>query len=112
MAMTLNEYQLLAARTISAELGLLEKVDHALHGTVAELGEIHGIYQKTYQGHALDEEHLKKEIGDLLWFIAELCTAYDWKMDEIARMNIEKLKARYPMGFDSERSLHRQKGDI
>lgn len=112
MAMSLNEYQMLAARTIKEGLRPWEKIEHALHGMAAELGEIHGIYQKTYQDHELDLEHVKKEVGDLLWFIAELCTTYGWNMEEIARMNIEKLKARYPMGFDSERSLHRKAGDI
>jgi NTP pyrophosphatase (non-canonical NTP hydrolase) len=89
-----------------------EQIDHAMHGMIAELGEVNGIYQKVYQGHELDEEHLKKEIGDLLWFIAEYCTGNGWFLGEIAQMNIDKLKARYPEGFETERSLHRQKGDI
>lgn len=110
--MNLNEYQKLAARTINKQLPEQDQIKHALHGMVAEIGELHGIYQKVYQGHSPDEEHLKKEVGDILWFIAEYCTAHQWDMSEIAQMNIDKLIARYPEGFEAERSLHRQAGDI
>ena len=68
--------------------------------------------KKKYQGHEFDEEHAKKELGDLLWFIAEYCTAHGWELDEIAQMNIDKLKARFPDGFSTESSLHRASGDI
>ena len=78
----------------------------------SEIGEIHGIYQKSYQGHKIEEEHLEKEVGDLLWFIAEFCTAYGWDLEDVMKKNIDKLKARYPEGFDAEHSLHRAEGDI
>ncbi len=111
--MTGNEYQELAARTISVFMGNEECEYHALHGMVGEIGELHSIYQKFYQGHIEDsDEHRKKELGDLLWFIAEYCTACGWELDEIMELNIEKLKARYPEGFDTERSKHRADGDI
>ena len=58
--MTGNEYQKLAARTINQNLYKEELEYHALHGIISEVGEIHGIYQKAYQGHSLDENHLKK----------------------------------------------------
>ena len=73
--MTGNEYQELAARTINQGLTFEEQKFHALHGMVGEIGEIHSIYQKMYQGHAFEVDHVKKEFGDLLWFIAEYCTA-------------------------------------
>ena len=110
--MTGNEYQRLAARTINRDLEAIEIKYHALHGMVGEIGEIHSLYQKLYQGHGVSEEQIKKETGDLLWFVAEYCTAHGWHMEEIMEMNIEKLKARYPDGFDSEHSLHRKEGDI
>lgn len=110
--MQMNQYQALAQRTMNPCLDSFEQIYHALHGMVSEIGELHGLYQKHYQGHELDSEHLKKELGDLMWFIAEYCTAYGWTMEEIARMNIEKLKARYPKGFEEERSLNRAEGDI
>lgn len=73
--MTGNEYQKLAARTINQGLILGEQKNHALHGMVGEIGEIHSIYQKMYQGHSFDPDHMMGEVGDLLWFIAEYCTA-------------------------------------
>lgn len=110
--MTLNEYQELAERTINPELGLISKEEHALHGMVGEIGELHSLYQKIFQGHGFDEEHAKKELGDLMWFIAEYCTAREWNLDDICQMNIDKLKARYPEGFKEDRSLNRAEGDI
>ena len=110
--MTFAEYQLAAARTINEELMESEVETHALHGMVAEIGELHGLYQKVYQGHAAEDVHLKKELGDLLWFIAEYCTACGWELDEVAYLNVEKLKARYPEGFSADKSLHRKAGDI
>ena len=110
--LTLNGYQNAAARTIREDMLDLEIESHALHGMVSEIGEFHGIYQKVYQGHAAKDEHLKKELGDLLWFIAEYCTARGWDLAEVAQMNIDKLKARYPKGFDADKSLHRKAGDI
>lgn len=110
--MDFNEYQKLAARTINNELSVIGQERHALHGMVSEIGELHGIYQKVYQGHSAEEEHKKKECGDLLWFLAEYCTANGWDLSEVAETNIEKLKSRYPDGFNSEQSLHRAKGDI
>ncbi len=110
--MTVNEYQKQASRTINNELTRLQKEYHALHGIVGEIGEIHSLYQKAYQGHEYTEEHMKKEFGDLLWFIAEYCTANEWSLEEIMQMNIDKLKARFPEGFDCEKSLHRKEGDI
>lgn len=107
-----NEYQRLAARTIDRELDGESVMYHALHGMVGEIGEIHSLFQKMYQGHDMDDEHLKKECGDLLWFLAEFCTARDWTLESVMEMNIEKLKKRYPNGFSADRSLHRQEGDV
>lgn len=110
--MTGNEYQKLAARTINKSLAFDEQKFHALHGMVGEIGEIHSIYQKMHQGHTFEVDHVKREFGDLLWFIAEYCTAKGWLLDDIMRMNIDKLKERYPEGFDADKSLHRAEEDI
>lgn len=107
--MTGNEYQKLAARTINQGLTFEEQKIHALYGMV---GEINSIYQKMYQGHVFEVDHVKKEFGYLLWFIAEYCTAKGWSLDDIMRMNIDKLKERYPEGFDAGKSFHRAEGDI
>ena len=105
-------YQSLAARTINHNITREEQEKHALHGMVGEIGELHSIYQKVYQGHDFFEEHAKKELGDLLWFVAEYCTANGWELGDIMDMNIQKLKARFPDGFEKEKSLHRKEGDI
>lgn len=111
--MTGNEYQKLAERTMDLDNRELSDCEyHALHGMVGEIGELHSIYQKVYQGHEFNEEHAKKELGDLLWFIAEYCTAHQWNLEDVMQLNIDKLIARYPDGFDVEHSLHRKKGDI
>lgn len=111
--MTANEYQKLAMRTCSISYkdnqGMLI---HATTGLASEAGEFAGLLQKTYQGHEYDRTHALKELGDCLWMIAEACTALDAKLDDVMQMNIDKLRARYPEGFDPEKSLHRQEEDV
>lgn len=110
--MTLGEYQRLARRTQKTTLIKEAMLGHALAGMVSEVGEIHSLFQHQVQnGVALDEKELSKEIGDLLWFIGELCDVYGFDMDQIAGDNIAKLKRRYPEGFDEERSIHRHEFD-
>ena len=106
--MTGNEYQALAARTINKKLHSWKKELHAVFGMAGEVGEIQSIYQKTFQGHEFDSSEMKKELGDLLWFIAEYCTVYGWELEDIMQLNIDKLKARYPEGFSEEKSINRE----
>lgn len=106
--LTMNEYQRLAARTIAEDWTVEQKLHHALHGLASEVGEIHGIFQKNLQGHVFTRSDLQKEIGDALWFIAELCTVYDFKLSDVAQMNVDKLKKRYPDGFSAARSVYRE----
>ena len=110
--MDLSRYQKLAARTMNPNLDGTETLQHALYTLAAETGEIHGLFQKEKQGHELEREHLIKEIGDAMWALAELCTVCDLDMSSVAETNIEKLEARYPNGFEAEKSLHRAEGDI
>ena len=110
--MKANDYQMLASRTINKNLYLDEMEIHAILGMASEVGELQGLYQKEYQGHEFDEAHAKKELGDLLWFIAEYCTAMEWCMEEVMQENIDKLKERYPEGFKAEQSLNRKEDDI
>lgn len=107
-ALSMNEYQHKAARTINQSLTEEKTLDHALHLIAAESGEIHSLYQKELQGHTFTVENLQKEIGDLLWGIAELCTVYGFTLEDVARLNIAKLEKRYPKGFSAERSIHRE----
>ncbi len=111
--MTGEEYQKLAMRTCSIPHDrVMDKAYHAVFGLASEAGEVSGILQKTYQGHEIDFEHFKKELGDCLWMIAEACDAFGFSLDEVMELNIEKLRKRYPNGFSSENSLHRAEGDI
>lgn len=110
--MTGNEYQKLAKRTISQTLTQHAVIRHAVFGLCSEAGEIAGLFQKQFQGHDIDPEHLKKELGDCLWMIAEMCTANEWELEDVMQMNIDKLLARYPNGFEAEKSLHRKEGDV
>lgn len=111
--MTVNEYQGLAMRTSN---NALLKEDHILNGALGltgEAGEVADIVKKQLmQGHELDIEHVAKELGDILWYVAETATAIGCDIETIMKMNIEKLKKRYPAGFDTERSQHREKGDV
>lgn len=111
--MTGNEYQKLAMRTCNILYSNKDDMmRHAILGLNSEAGEVAGIFQKKYQGHEIDIEHVKKELGDCLWMIAEACTAYGFSMDDVMSGNIEKLRTRYPDGFSVERSVYRQPGDI
>jgi NTP pyrophosphatase (non-canonical NTP hydrolase) len=111
--MTINEYQQLAMRTSNKALSDGYHLLNGALGLSGESGEIADLVKKSWmQGHPLDYEHIAKELGDICWYIAETATAIGYDLETIMQMNIDKLKARYPEGFDSERSLHRQKGDI
>lgn len=110
--MTGNEYQKLAARTMNPEMLTRDQILHGVFGLCSEAGEVSGLFQKQYQGHETDPEHLKKELGDCLWMIAEICTAAGFTLEEVMQLNIDKLKARYPKGFEEWRSVHRKEGDI
>lgn len=112
LKMTGSEYQKLASRTINNDLTKKGQEKHALHGLVGEIGELHSLYQKVYQGHEFDEHHAMSEVSDMLWFIAEYCTAMGWNLDDVMQYNIDKLIARYPDGFEADKSLHRAEGDI
>ena len=105
--MTINDYQELARRTQNAVLAPDYWVEHATWGLGSEVGEVLGLFQKTRQGHQLDREKVIEELGDVMWFVAELCDCVDVSMDEVAARNVEKLRKRYPDGFSAERSINR-----
>jgi NTP pyrophosphatase (non-canonical NTP hydrolase) len=86
-------------------------------GAAAESGELLEVVKKLiFQGKNWNEEtkfHLKRELGDLIWYIAQICIALDTSLDEIVKMNIEKLLKRYPEGyFDAFYSENRERSDI
>ena len=106
--LTPNEYQKLAMRTSNKELRPVEHLINGALGLAGEAGEVADLVKKTlFQGHDLDHEHIAKECSDVFWYLAETATALGYSLEEIMAANIEKLRRRYPEGFNSERSIHR-----
>jgi len=86
-------------------------------GLSAEAGEFTEVVKKVFlQGKTYNEEnafHLKRELGDICWYIAQACMALDTSFDEVLQMNYEKLSARYPEGtFSVYKSENRKEGDL
>lgn len=87
--MTGNEYQKLAMRTCNIPYDRKkDMLRHAVFGLASEAGEVSGILQKEYQGHEIDDQRIKKELGDCLWMIAEACTAFGFKMDDVMQTKL------------------------
>lgn len=130
-----NEYQKLAMRTNDKKSTdrLLNKINdleignrgedtpeielggvlNAALGLSGEVGELNDMLKKwIFHEKQLDAEHLKREIGDIYWYLALMCDSFEFNLDEIMQINVDKLKARYPEGFDTYRANHRQAGDI
>lgn len=121
-----KEYQVLAMRTNdgNANCRLRQaQVDHiefdvggifnACLGLSGEVGEFNDMIKKwVFHEKELDIAHLKKECGDILWYIAMICHSLNWDMDEIMQMNIDKLKTRYPEGFDIVKANSRENNDV
>lgn len=107
--MDFNEYQELAARTLNSDITHNEMLSMLSMGLAGESGEVVDLLKKhVYHQHRLDIGKLKKELGDVLWYIAGLSTVYGIPLSAIAEININKLKERYPDGFSVERSINRK----
>jgi NTP pyrophosphatase (non-canonical NTP hydrolase) len=123
-----NEYQKLASRTNDglASIRLQEKLDeyaywaidiggvmNACLGLSGEVGELNDMIKKwVFHEKVLDETHLKKELGDVMWYVAMMCQSMGWDLDDVLQMNIDKLIARYPDGFDVIKANNRKVGDV
>lgn len=82
-------------------------------GLSGEVGEFNDMVKKwVFHEKELDINHAKKEAGDICWYLAMLCESFGWNLEEIMQMNVDKLKARYPEGFDIDRANHREEGDV
>ncbi len=111
--MTINEYQELAMTTLNPELEKKDVLINSVMGLCGESGEAIDIVKKWLaQGHELDKAHLVKELGDIAWYLAEAATALDIPLEQVFQANIDKLKKRYPEGFETKRSLARLGGDL
>lgn len=92
----------------------LLNVIYAAMGMCGEAGEASELVKKyAYHGHAIDTEHLARELGDVLWYVSYMAYLFGYPLGKIMAMNQEKLAKRYPDGkFDAERSRNREEGDI
>lgn len=122
--MTLNEYQKEAAHTSGWPTGVFtgEKEDpakgrlyNALLGLCGESGEVADLFKKVLgHGHPYTTEmfaKVQKELGDVLWYVAEMASVLGMTLEDIAGINIAKLRARYPQGFTTHNSVNRKEGD-
>ena len=107
--LTLDAYQSLADRTSGAGGSGERRLMVAALGLAGEAGEFANLVKKmTAHGHPLDPAALEDELGDVLWYLAEAATACGLELGPIGSRNIEKLRERYPTGFNSEDSIHRK----
>ena len=107
--MTINEYQKLSMTTLNPALSDKDVLINGVMGLCGESGEAIDIVKKWLaQGHELDKEKLAKELGDICWYLAETATALGLSLEDIMAANLEKLRKRYPEGFDAERSVNRK----
>lgn len=105
--MDLNEYQIASSRTRNKKEYNVELSEYSL-GMVCESGEAGDIIKKhLFHKHELDRDELIKELGDVLWYMANICSVLDIDLTDVATENIEKLKNRYPNGFNSFDSINR-----
>ena len=86
-------------------------------GLTAESGEFTEVVKKiVFQGKPYNEDnvfHMKRELGDICWYLAQACMALDTTFDEVIEMNVEKLESRYPGGsFNVHQSENRKEGDV
>lgn len=121
--MTGNEYQKLAMRTNDGKAndrlalflrsGNVGELINGVLGLTGEAGEVADLVKKEiFHEKGIDLEHLQKELGDVMWYIAMICDSCGLDMECVMETNIEKLKARYPEGFDTFRANHREVGDV
>ena len=110
--MEINEYQRLALTTLNPALTEKDVLINGVMGLCGEAGEAIDLVKKHLaQGHPLNREQLALELGDVAWYLAETAHAIGYSLEDVLRMNVEKLKARYPEGFQSRRSLNRTEGE-
>ena len=111
--MTPNEYQRAALRTVPLSINYVSLLQMGVMGLAGESGEAVDLVKKyVFHEHDLDQKHLAKELGDVAWYLAVTAATIGYDLEEILRMNVDKLRKRYPDGFDPDRSNHRSPDDI
>lgn len=106
--MNIRDYQTLSVRTMNKELTKEQQISNMVFGANGELGEVTDILKKyLYQGHRINKQHLAEEIGDTLFYIVNLCTLFNLDIEDILQGNVDKLRKRFPNGFEVDRSINR-----
>ncbi|GAA0178512.1 nucleoside triphosphate pyrophosphohydrolase family protein [Clostridium sediminicola] len=106
--MTFEEYQEEMKRTAGDMSNLKECLSLGAMGISGEAGEVTDYIKKVvYHSHEMSKENLVKELGDVLWYITYLAETVGYKLEDIAEINKNKLRKRYPDGWDEERSINR-----
>jgi len=106
--MEINTYQVKAARTLAKIDGNILDDLHMVLGMQTEVAEIADVYKKNIAYKKLiDYVNIKEELGDAMWYIANLCNMHGWDLRDILDTNIAKLEARYPEKFTEEQALNR-----
>lgn len=106
--MTFDEYQQLSLRTAPRGLSQFDRMNMGAMGLSGEAGEVTDMLKKiSFHGHLPDKEKIGKELGDVLWYISYLADVFGLSLSDVAKVNVDKLKERYPDGFDPERSKNR-----
>lgn len=106
--MKLNEYQDKSARTLNYHNDKNQAIANYSMGIAGESGElIDHLKKHVFHGHELDKEYIKKELGDILWYVAAIASTLEIELDEVASKNIEKLLKRYPENFNHKASIER-----
>ncbi|WP_373047198.1 nucleoside triphosphate pyrophosphohydrolase family protein [Vulgatibacter sp.] len=106
--MNWTEYQNAAERTVPSSQGRSSRLSNFALGLCGEAGEAGELVKKhLFHGAELDVERLRKELGDVLWYVATLATTAGLQLEDVAAGNIEKLRARYPDGFTAAASAAR-----
>ncbi len=111
--MQVNEYQKAAMATLNLALDKKDVLINSVMGLCGESGEAIDIVKKwLMQGHELDKEHLVRELGDVAWYLAEAATALDIPLEAVFQGNLDKLRQRFPNGFDTGASVNRKENDL
>jgi len=88
--------------------GFDERLLLGVMGLAGESGEVVDLTKKArFQGHSIDREKIKDELGDVMWYLGLLCHTLGLTLEEVRAGNITKMRQRYPNGFSVERSVNR-----
>ena len=106
--MEIKEFQLKSTRTLNQALPKDMNIVNMCLGTYGEFSEVSELIKKhVFQGHELNREKVKEELGDTMFYLVNLATELDIDMTEVLQNNVDKLLVRYPEGFTAKASVER-----